>query len=319
MNAFSLVAIAAALFVLVFAWLRRIPMTYALILANVAVFVLELVAGGVVASRSGSIVIDDLAYRPLYFMEGDVARLYTLLTAGFLHAGFGHIFGNMLILFLAGAPFEERLGRARFLGLYLFALVAGSLVHTLWVAYTNDGLQASVLSLGASGAVFGVLGGFATAYPKERFPIFPIPLIVFTFFARNVPVLLGVLLLAVLDAFLLFLSQGLDGVAHAAHLGGAVGGSVAALLLRPAPGARPERSRPMRQIDYGALTRIAHDDRTRVMVDRVRENADTAELQRAWLDRLLVALRCPACGHGYAEVRPGVLECDLGHREKYVV
>jgi hypothetical protein len=107
-----------------------------------------------------------------------------------------------------------------------------------------------------------------------------------------------------------------SGVAHAAHIGGAIGGAIAAPLLKPRFAA-PHELGSARRIDYGVLERLASDDRTRRLVPKGRENSDTAELQRAWLDRLFVALRCPRCGEGFAEVSPGVLECDQGHRERY--
>jgi len=316
MNPYSVLAVLVAVASLTFFWFRKFHVTYSLIMTNVFVFGLQLMPWDAHASRSGSILVDDLAFQPIYLVGGLWARSYTMLTSAFLHAGFLHLFGNMLILLLAGVPFEERLGRGRFLGLYLFSAVLASVVHAAWTYYTAPTFQLYVPALGASGAIFGVLGGFATAYPKAKFPIFPIPIFGFSIMARNVPVVLGVLVLAVVEGFALFSVAGADGVAHAAHFGGAIGGSIAGLLLKVPEGPRGMRGR--RRIDYERLGALATDEKTRGLVDRVRENGDTPELQRAWLDRLFVALRCPQCGHGYAEVKPGLLECDNGHQESYV-
>ncbi|MBI2077328.1 MAG: rhomboid family intramembrane serine protease [Euryarchaeota archaeon] len=314
MNVFSWIAILLAGGLLAFFWYRKFAATYTLIVTNVAVFAWTLISVVAEPRESGPVLYDDLAFRPLYLQGPDWAHLHTLVTAGFLHAGFMHLFGNMLILLIAGIPFEERIGRNRFFALYMFSLVAASLFHALWVTGA-DPRGAGVLSLGASGAVFGVLGGFAATYPRDKFPIFPIPLLGFSIFVRNVPVILGVLIMAVFEGVFLFAAN-VDGVAHAAHVGGAIAGSIGGVLLKPrhSPTAAPEPKR----LDYAALERLAPAGRARAFVERIRENSDHADVQRAWLDRLLVHLRCPQCGDGFAEVRPGTLECEHGHRETYL-
>lgn len=317
MNWISLLTILVVLAILAFLWIRKMAMTYALILANLVVLVIEVVSTNVLASNGLPVVIDDLAFRTVYLVERDWAHLHTLVTSAFLHAGLLHLIGNSIVIFIAGLPFEERLGRARFLGLYFFSAITAVLIHALWTFYRGSEFDLLVPALGASGAAFGILGGFAATYPNDKFPIFPVPLIVFTFFARNVPVLLGVLLLVALEGFALFAEGGLSGVANAAHVGGALGGTIAGIILK-----RPAQARPgaavHRPIDYAVLERLAPDERGRALVQKIRENSDTQELQQAWLDRLVVRLRCPMCGEGYSEPQRGLLECENGHRERYV-
>jgi membrane associated rhomboid family serine protease len=316
----SLVAMLIVAGILAFAWARKVVLTYALILANVIVLVLQVISQDLVATRSGhGVLVEDLAFRTAYLVDRDWSHMHTVVTSAFLHGGLLHLIGNSLVIFIAGVPFEERLGRGRFLALYFFSAVTAVLLHGLWTYYRGGPEDLLVPALGASGAAFGILGGFAATYPNDKFPIFPIPLIVFTFFARNVPVLLGVLLLVAIEGFSLFAQGGgLSGVANAAHIGGALGGTIAGVILKRPAQAMPNAPSQLK-IDYATLERLAVDDRSRGLVQKVRENSDTHELQRAWMDRLVVRLRCPQCGEGYSETHRGVLECDNGHRERYAL
>lgn len=307
MNPFSLVAMAVAAALLVYFWFRKASMVQALAIANLAVFVVMLVTGDKVSIR-GSPLLADLAFRPSYLVELDAGRLYTAVTAQFLHADLFHILGNLLVLLLAGMPLEERLGRARFLAVYFGSGIVAVLLHVLWVEYAT-GAPLSVPVVGASGCVFGILGALAAAYPRAEIPMFLIILI------PRVPAFIVAIVYAMIEGVALL--GGIEtGVANAAHIGGALGGAILAPLLKPPPitsAAGPRR------LDYEALERLAPDERGRQLVARVRENGDQPELQRAWLDRLLVSLRCPQCGTGFAEAGRGMLECDQGHRERYAV
>lgn len=82
---------------------------------------------------------------------------WTLLTSAFLHAGFWHFAFNMIALYMVGRPLEQRLGRMRYALLYLFSAVCGNLAVWAWAMLTNDWAIAVV---GASGAVFGLLGAW---------------------------------------------------------------------------------------------------------------------------------------------------------------
>jgi membrane associated rhomboid family serine protease len=90
----------------------------------------------------------------------------TLLVSMFMHGGLAHIFGNMLFLWIFGDNIEDRLGHVRYLIFYLVCGVLASLAHVFTtVAFGGNPL---VPSLGASGAISGVLGGYILLYPKRR-------------------------------------------------------------------------------------------------------------------------------------------------------
>jgi membrane associated rhomboid family serine protease len=312
MSIYSILALLLAGSVLAYFWVRKASMAQGVAIANFVVFLVTLVTADRFSSIAGSPLLEDLAFRPRYIAEWEWTRLHTVFTAAFLHADFFHILANMLILLMAGLPFEERLGRSRFLGVYFFSAVVAVLLHVLWNKFALGDASLNTPVVGASGAVFGILGGFAATYPRDQ-----IPVILIFFVLPRVPVILAAIVLSLFEVVALFGGAG-SSVAHAAHIGGAVGGAISAPLLKP-PDVRPGTVTAGRKLDYEKLATLAADDKARRLVDRVRENSDAIELQRAWLDRLFVSLRCPQCGEGYAESSPGILECEQGHREKYVL
>jgi membrane associated rhomboid family serine protease len=123
------------------------PATYVLIGINVIAYLIEIASGaGGLDNANGKIVIDFALYGPSV-AEGE---WYRLVTSGFLHAGLLHIGFNMLLLFFLGRLLEPALGTPRFVALYFASLLAGSLGALL--------LDPNSLTLGASGAVFGLAG-----------------------------------------------------------------------------------------------------------------------------------------------------------------
>ena len=123
------------------------PATYVLIALNVAAYLVEIAGGGGGFSPgNSSIVIDFGLYGP-FVAEGE---WYRLLTSGFLHASIVHIGFNMFALYFLGRILEPGIGTARFVALYFASLFAGSLGALL--------LDPNALTIGASGAVFGIFG-----------------------------------------------------------------------------------------------------------------------------------------------------------------
>jgi membrane associated rhomboid family serine protease len=158
-----------------------------------------------------------------------------LLTNTFMHGGYLHLIVNMWTLWLFGVAVEDRLGSWRFLGFYLVCGIAGSAAHFAFNALSQ------VPALGASGAVAGLLGGFARLFPRAKVavlqPIFILPLIF------QVPALVFTVIWFALQLVnsLADWSLGPDagGIAWWAHMGGfAAGLAMAAPVARrpPRPG-----------------------------------------------------------------------------------
>ena len=146
----------------------------------------------------------------------------TLITSLFMHGGIAHIFGNMIFLLVFGDNIENRVGHFRYLIFYLVCGVLASLAHVFTTAILNGNLL--VPTLGASGAISGVLGAYMLLFPKRR-----VRVIIF-YFITDVPAILAIGLWFVFQlisgAGLLSGGSQTGGVAYAAHIGGFIAGLV---------------------------------------------------------------------------------------------
>src|SRR4051794_137251 len=142
--------------------LRTDPVaTYALIAINVIVYVGSTAAGGGLGGRGrGDVIVQGGLYGPA-ISQGH--EYYRIVTSGFLHAGLLHLAFNMLFLYFLGSMLEPAIGRARFVALYLVSLLGGALGALI---VTPDSL-----TVGASGACFGVLGGAIVVARDRGIPI----------------------------------------------------------------------------------------------------------------------------------------------------
>jgi membrane associated rhomboid family serine protease len=160
----------------------------------------------------------------------------TLLTSMFMHGGLMHLFGNMLFLWIFGDNLEDRLGRVRYLVFYLVCGIIASLAH-VFTTYAF-GSNPYVPSLGASGAISGVLGGYVLLFPRNR-----VKVILFRFLT-DVPayVALGIWFLFQFVSGIGLLggdTQEGGGVAYAAHIGGFIAGLVLIKFFALGRGAVP--------------------------------------------------------------------------------
>jgi membrane associated rhomboid family serine protease len=159
----------------------------------------------------------------------------TLIVSMFMHGGFAHLAGNMLYLLIFGDNVEDRIGRVRFLLFYLFCGVVASLAQVFVTKWT--GQDPSVPSLGASGAISGVLGAYLLLFPKRRVRVIAIWFIV----AVPAWVAVGIWFVFQLINGLGYLGGGTGGgVAYAAHIGGFVAG-LATIKLWDLSGRAPRR------------------------------------------------------------------------------
>ncbi|MDX6699750.1 MAG: hypothetical protein QOE65_3147 [Solirubrobacteraceae bacterium] len=175
--------------------------TYVLIAMNVLAFVGSLAGGGGVAARGGGSVVDNGALYGPSVADGEYWRL---ITSGFLHAGLIHIGFNMYLLYILGTMLEPSIGRVRFLVLYFTSLLGGSLGALL--------INPDSLTVGASGAVFGLMGGAVVIMRARGFD----PM------ASGIPALIG------LNLLLTFV---FPGISVGGHIGGLVSGAIAAYVL----------------------------------------------------------------------------------------
>jgi membrane associated rhomboid family serine protease len=147
----------------------------------------------------------------------------TLITAMFMHGGIAHIFGNMLFLWIFGDNIEDRLGHLRYLIFYFVCGIIAGLSHVFATAmFASDPSSLLVPSLGASGAISGVLGAYILLFPTKRV------IVLLGWFAVPMPAFLtiGLWFVFQLISGLGVLGSGSQagGVAYAAHIGGFIAG-----------------------------------------------------------------------------------------------
>ena len=205
--------------------------TLALIAVNVLVFLHEIALGPYVERF---VYAYGLIPRRFVYWPGDPLdplRFLPLPTSMFWHGGWAHLIGNMLYLWIFGDNVEDRLGHLRYLLFYLLAGAAAGLTHVVL------GPTSNLPTVGASGAIAGVLGAYLVTYPRSR-----VLTLVFIFFIE-VPAFVYLVLW-----FVMQLLEGLGtlgmrvetgGVAVWAHIGGFVAGIVLVKLMQP-PRRRPQ-------------------------------------------------------------------------------
>ncbi|MCI4650790.1 rhomboid family intramembrane serine protease [Phaeodactylibacter sp.] len=164
----------------------------------------------------------------MFFPTSEYFRPFQIVTHMFMHADIGHLFFNMFAVFMFGPPLEATWGPKRFLFYYLLTGFGSVLLHTLvrgmeiyW--FGESMFAANVPSLGASGAVFGLLVGYGMLFPDNRimllFPPIPLKAKYFVLIYAGVELFMG-------------LGNLNTGVAHYAHLGGALFGFLLILYWR---------------------------------------------------------------------------------------
>ena len=185
-------------------------LTRLLIVVNAAVFVLEAVSG---PRFLASFALWPVGHFFVSQFDSPVGfKVWQLITCGFLHANFLHLAINMYALWMFGSDVERAIGPRHYLTLYFASLLSSSATQLLVVSMmTSAGVYPTV---GASGAIFGILLAFGMLFPRRTIvlliPPIPMPAIVF------------VILYALLELFSGIFGTN-QGVAHFAHLGGMIG------------------------------------------------------------------------------------------------
>ncbi len=176
--------------------------TYILIAVNVLAYLGSAVSGGNLGlgGTGGSVISNGALYGPSI---ADAHEYWRLVTSGFLHAGLIHIGFNMFLLYLLGTQLEPAIGSGRFAILYFTSLLGGSLGALI--------LSPDSVTVGASGAVFGLMGGFIVIMRARGGDVM----------ASGIPFLIGLNLLLSLR----------PGISIGGHIGGLIAGAICAYVL----------------------------------------------------------------------------------------
>ena len=175
------------------AWTERI-VTIGFVAINIFLFI--------VSVFSGNLLYNEGAFSLRYLLQD--RQWWRFLTSMFLHADAGHLAGNMLMLYLAGELVEKYVGKRKFAMLYFFGGISGSLLYALYEFMTGNYAD----SIGASGAVFGLIGALLVIVVCHR--------------GRYGDITIG--RMGFMIAYMLYMGFRTSNVNNAAHIGGLLGG-----------------------------------------------------------------------------------------------
>jgi membrane associated rhomboid family serine protease len=196
---------------------RSIPLvTYALIALNVLFFFVEL--------SGGDAFIGKWAFVPSRFLANPGADFMTIFTSMFMHAGWVHLGGNMLYLWIFGDNVEDRLGPIKFLVFYLLCGIAATFAQLAFSMGSN------IPNLGASGAIAGVLGAYILMFPQGRVRVLQGQQVI----QVSALIVIGFWIILQLFSGIGSITSAADtgGVAYMAHIGGFIAGFVLTFLFR---------------------------------------------------------------------------------------
>jgi membrane associated rhomboid family serine protease len=200
---------------------RTVPLvTYALIALNVLFFFVE--------QSGGDAFVGTWAFVPRRFLANPFSDFLTIFTSMFMHAGWLHLGGNMLYLWIFGDNVEDRFGHIAFA---IFYLLCGLAATCAQLAFS---LGSNVPTLGASGAIAGVLGAYILLFPREQVKVLQGQRVI------QVPALIVIGFWIVLQFFSgigsIANTAQTGGVAYMAHIGGFLAGFVLTFLFRGSGG-----------------------------------------------------------------------------------
>jgi len=232
--------------------------------------------------QSGIEALVELGFRSMY-LESPEFGLLTLISAMFMHGGPMHLLMNMLILILMGVPFEDRIGSRAFLRIYFISGIIGSLVTGSISVWNGTGLE--TINIGASGAVFGIMGGFALLYPRDEIPMLLGPI-----FMHRVPVLLATLVFIGMETLYVGLGTE-DGIGHGTHMASFIAG----VFLAPYFTSKKEVETNL-EIGLERLVKLSGITKKGNYELQMIKDSDEPELIDAWLEKFWELQECPDCG-----------------------
>ena len=290
----SFLAIAIMVGSIIIGYIKKWMMTYTLVIANLIIFVFTYLFGNLLIGGGG---YAGLGFRPIYLSIEYLPNIYTLFTSMFIHGGFAHILGNMFVFFFMGVAFEQRIGSKKFLIIYLLSGICGALVQSLidFGSFTT--------LIGASGAIFGILGAFAYLYPRDEV-VMPVPLFV-VFIPIKIKVIYAAIMFAALETIVVALDVQ-DTTAHFAHFGGIIGGVVLAALLvgkkrteNPVTGKSIyydsfAEQKPINW-NFSNLRSLVANNKQEELLTKI-EKETVPQVRDLWLEHFIDKTTCQKCG-----------------------
>ena len=277
----TLILVVVGLLVAYYCIRNEFMVSQSLVFINFAIFAVWAVIYRI-SPQMGYDAFFELGFRSMY-LESPEFGLLTLISAMFMHGGPMHLLMNMLILILLGVPFEDRIGSRAFLRIYFISGIIGSLVTGSISVWNGTGL--GTINIGASGAVFGIMGGFALLYPRDEIPMLLGPI-----FMHRVPVLLATLVFIGMETLYVGLGTE-DGIGHGTHMASFIAG----VFLAPYFTSKKEvETNP--EIGLERLVKLSGITQKGNYELQMVKESDEPELIDAWLEKFWELQECPDCG-----------------------
>lgn len=238
-----------------------------------------------------------LGFQPMY-LESPGFGLLTLISAMFMHGSPMHLLMNMLILILLGVPFEDRIGSRSFLRIYFISGIIGSLLIGL-ISVWDQADDLEIIHIGASGAVFGIMGGFVLLYPRLEIPMLLGPI-----FMHRVPVFLSTIVLVGMETFYVGMRTD-DGIGHGTHMASFIAG----VFLAPYYSSKDEELEPQVSIDLEMLTNVFEKTKVGNYELQMIKESDEPELLDAWVEKFWEIQKCPDCNQSLT-TKAECLDCS---------
>ena len=227
----------------------------------------------------------ELGFQPV-FLQSLGFELLTLISSMFMHGSPMHLLMNMIILILLGVPFEDRIGSRSFLRIYLISGFFGSLLTgsiSLW-----NGDEVNTIHIGASGAVFGIMGAFVLLYPRLEIPMLLGPI-----FMHRVPVFLSTLVFVAMETLYVALGTS-DGIGHGTHMASFIAG----VFLAPYYSNKTDDNESSIDFDTSQLSKVFEKTKIGEHELQMIEESDEPELVSAWVEKFWEIQKCPDCNTG---------------------
>ena len=224
----------------------------------------------------------ELGFQPV-FLQSLGFELLTLISSMFMHGSPMHLLMNMIILILLGVPFEDRIGSRSFLRIYLISGFFGSLLTgsiSLW-----NGDEVDTIHIGASGAVFGIMGAFVLLYPRLEIPMLLGPI-----FMHRVPVFLSTLVFVAMETLYVALGTS-DGIGHGTHMASFIAG----VFLAPYYSNKTDDNESSMNFDTSQLSKVFEKTKIGEHELQMIEESDEPELVNAWVETFWEIQKCPDC------------------------
>ena len=296
LHVISIICIIVMVVTLLLGYLKKIMMTYVIIITNFIVLGISVLSSVFFSNQ----VIQDLAFQPAFLSPEKFPQLYTAITSMFLHSVTDpfHIIFNTLMFILVAPHFENRIGRNKFLAIYLLTGVCGAFFHSLVAPLFSSPFDYSTGLIGASGAISGIIGAYAFAYPRDTV-YFPLG-----FFIMKIPILMAGAFFIAIQSIYIFIG-GDSNVAYLAHIGGFIAGVVLAAAIfrkREKEDTSPYGTHATSQkipaekklINFSTLSSLATTKELKDVVKRI-QNETVLQVHDIWLEHFLEKITCPVC------------------------